>query len=52
LGKVCHGCVWDYLSFFGYFYFNVFDVLVVLGLVLLTLGQIQPKILKEGGTYE
>lgn len=33
------GCVADPLSFFGLFYFNIFDLMVSLGLVILFSGQ-------------
>jgi lipoprotein signal peptidase len=40
------GCVKDYMVFFNLFVFNLNDVLIVTGLVLLTVGMFQPKIMK------
>jgi lipoprotein signal peptidase len=31
------GCVRDYINFFGLFYFNIFDLMVTLGIVLIIL---------------
>jgi lipoprotein signal peptidase len=32
------GCVKDYLNFFGYFHFNIWDLMVTLGMILITWG--------------
>jgi lipoprotein signal peptidase len=35
LERLKSGCIWDYISFFNLFYFNVQDLLVTVGIILM-----------------
>jgi lipoprotein signal peptidase len=38
LERLRFGCVRDYINFFGYFHFNIWDLMVSLGIILIGWG--------------